>query len=163
MAHEDYAAAAQELIGPGESVEAAGVFGLQDDYKGIALGGVATSIAMPDKAAPGLAGLGAAASIEMSRRKNAEAQGVSVRMLVAVTDRSIHLMSMHAVGGDPRELLMSFDRADTEVEVSRFGLSKRLKLTDPKSGQHIGLTGNTARFAYGAKGDKTVFDALGAS
>ena len=35
MTHEDYVAEAQALIGPGETVEAAGVFGLQDDYKQI--------------------------------------------------------------------------------------------------------------------------------
>ncbi len=161
MAREDYVADAQKLIGPGETVEAAGVFGLQDDYKAIAAGGVATAIATPHGAPPGLAGLGAGAGIAISREQNAEAQGVTVRMLLAVTERSIHLMSMHAIGGGPKKLLMSFDRAETKVETSRFGLSRRLELTEEKTGQHIGLTGNTAHFTYGAKGDKTVFEALG--
>lgn len=162
MAHEDYVAEAQALIGSAETVEAAGVFGLQDDYKGIALGGVATALVTPEQAGPGLAGLGAGASIAISREKNAEAQGVSVRMLLAVTERSIQVMSMHAMGGGPQKLLMSFDRARTKVEVHHFGLSRRIKLSDPETGQHLGLTGNTARFSYGAKGDKAVLEALGA-
>jgi hypothetical protein len=162
MAREDYVAEAQALIGLEETVEAAGVFGLQDDYKGIALGGVATALVTPEDAGPGLAGLGAGASIAISREKNAEAQGVTVRMLLAVTERSIHVMSMHQVGGGPQKLLISFDRARTKVEVHHFGLSRRIELTDPESGQHLGLTGNTARFTYGAKGDKAVLEALGA-
>ena len=162
MAHEDYIAEAQALIGPEETVEAVGVFGLQDDYKGIALGGVATALVTPDNAGPGLAGVGAGASIAISRERNAEAQGVTVRMLLAVTAQAIHVMSMHQLGGGPQQLLMSFDRAGTEVEVHRFGLSRHIKLTDPETGQHLGLVGNTARFTYGAKGDKAVLEALGA-
>jgi hypothetical protein len=69
MSHDDYVAEARALIGPEETVEAAGVFGLQDDYKGIALGGVATALVTPEDAGPGLAGLGAGASIAISRRR----------------------------------------------------------------------------------------------
>jgi hypothetical protein len=162
MGHEDYVAEAQQLIGPGETVEAAGVFGLQDDYKEIALGGVAAAVATPADAGPALAGIGGAAAIDVARRENAAAQGVTVRMLLAVTESSVHVFSMPAMGGGPQKLLMSFDRGHTEVETKRFGLARRVKLTDPQTGQHLGLTGNTARFTYGAKGDKAVLEALGA-
>lgn len=162
MAHEDYVAEAQELIGPGETVEAAGIFGLQDDYKAIALGGVATAAVTPDGGGPAFAGIGTAANLEISRHRNAEAQGVTVRMLLAVTESQIHVFSMREIGGGPQQLLMSFDRANTKVEVHRFGLARRVELSDPESGQRLGLTGNTARFTYGAKGDKAVLEALGA-
>ncbi len=162
MASEDYVAEAQALIGPEDTVEAAGVFGLQDDYGQIALGGLATAVATPDGAGPALAGIGGGAAVAISRERNAETQGVTVRMLVAVTERSIQVMSMHAMGGGPQQLLMSFDRSRTQVEVKRFGLSRRVELSDPETGQHLGLTGSTARFTYGAKGDKAVLEALGA-
>ncbi len=162
MTHEDYVAEAQALIGPQETVEAAGVFGLQDDYKQIALGGLATAVATPEDAGPALNGIGAGGAVAISRERNAEAQGVTVRMLLAVTASSIHVFSMHQMSGGPQQLLMSFDRAHTQVEVKHFGLSRKVKLTDPESGQHLGLTGNTAHFTYGAKGDKAVLEALGA-
>lgn len=162
MAHEDYVAEAQALIGPGETVEAAGVFGIQDDYKQIALAGLATAVATPDGAGPALDGIGAGASIAIARDRTAEAEGVTVRMLLAVTESRVHVFSMHQIGGGPQALLMSFDRGSTEVEVKRFGLSRRIDLSDPQTGQHLGLTGNTAHFTYGAKGDKAVLEALGA-
>lgn len=162
MSGENHIAEAQELLGSGERVEAAGIFGLQDDYKAIALGGLATATVTPDGGGPAFAGIGTAANLEITRHREADAQGVTVRMLLAVTASQIHVFSMKEFGGGPQQLLMSFDRGRTQVEVKRFGLARRVKLTDPETGQHLGLTGNTARFTYGAKGDKAVLEALGA-
>jgi hypothetical protein len=50
--------------------------------------------------------------------------------------------------------------AVTEVEAKKFGLSRRLDLKDTSSGQEIGLTGSTARFAIGGKADKAVLAPL---
>jgi hypothetical protein len=157
---DELAAAAQEILGNGETVTAAGAFALQDSYAAVTAGMLTADAALPGKDNPLMGGIGNLAGLEAGRRANAAAKGVTERMLVAVTDRSIHLLSLTAMGSTPQKLLMSFDRASTEVEVKKFGLSRRLHLKDTGSGQELGLTGSTARFAIGGKGDKAVLAAL---
>lgn len=161
MAREDLLAAAQALIGADDPVTAAGVLGLQDDYAAITVGGIVSGIATPDAASPVLAGAGAAASLKATRQESARSQGLTVRMLVVVTARSIHILSLPMAGNTPQKELMSFERGGTKVEISKFGLSRRLKLTDSGSGQHLGLTGSAAPFSSFSKGDKAVLAELG--
>lgn len=161
MGRTDLVAAAQEAIGPEETVRAAGIFGLQDNYAAITVGGLVTDIAIPGNN-PAPAGVGAAAGVEGSRQANAVAKGVTVRMLVAVTARTIHVFALPLAGSTPQKELMRFDRGATSVEVKKFGLSRKLKLTDRNDGRHLGLTGSTARFSSAAKGDKAVLAELAA-
>lgn len=160
MARTDLIAAAQEALGSEETVRAAGVFGLQDNYAAITAGGLVTDVLMPDGGNPALAGVSGAAGIELGREANAARKGVTVRMLVAVTERTIHVFALPMAGDVPQKELMSFDRGATSVEVRKFGLSRKLKLTDRNSGRHLGLTGSTARFSSAAKGDKAVLAEL---
>jgi hypothetical protein len=157
---DELATAAEEVLGNGEAVTAAGAFALQESYAAVTAGLLTADAALPGKGNPLIGGIGNVAGIEAGRRANAAAKGVTERMLVALTDSKIHLFSLTAMGSTPQKLLMSFDRATTEVEVKKFGLSRRLNLRDTGSGQEIGLTGSTARFALGGKGDKAVIDAL---
>ena len=156
----DYTAAVQALIGPEEQIEALGLFALQDNYKAITAGGMAGGSAVPGGSNALAGALGNAAGMEAGRQANAAAQGVTERMLIAVTGGSIHVLAMPMVGGEPERELMRFDRANTDVEVKRFGLSKRLHLTDRASGHELKLQGTTAKFAPGAEGDKAVLAAL---
>jgi hypothetical protein len=157
---EELTAAAEEILGNGETVTAAGAFALQESYAAVTAGMLTADATLPANGNPLVGGIGNLAGLEAGRRANAAAKGVTERMLVAVTDRSIHLLSLTAMGSTPQKLLMSFDRTNTEVEVKKFGLSRRLHLKDTVSGQEIGLTGSTARFAIGGKADKAVIDAL---
>jgi hypothetical protein len=157
----DYTAAAQELIGADEQITALGLFELQDNLKAVTVGGMAGSAGVGGRN-PLVGALGNAAGMEAGRQANAEAQGVSERMLVAVTDGSIHILAMPMVGGMPERELMCFDRAGTDVEVKRFGLAKHLHLTDRASGHELKLQGATAKFAPGSEGDKAVISELSA-
>lgn len=156
---EELATAAEKILGNGETVTAAGAFALQESYAAVTAGLLTADATLPGNN-PLMGGIGNVAGIEAGRRANAAAKGVTERMLVAVTDRSIHLLSLTAMGSAPQKLLMSFNRTSTEVEVKKFGLSRRLHLKDTASGQEIALTGSTARFAIGGKADKAVIDAL---
>ena len=120
-----------------------GAFALQDNYKAIAAGGAASSL-LPGHDSPLLAGLEGAGAIEASRHANAAAHGVSERMMVCVTEKEIYVFALRSpMGNDPQELRASFDRAGAEVEVKRFGLAKRLHITE--GDQKMFLQGSTAR------------------
>jgi hypothetical protein len=152
---------AQSAIGPEETVLAAGVFGLQDNYAAIALGGVVSG-AVASELPGGAMGdaVAGAAGIHMTRQVVAANKGVTVRMLVAVTDTYIHLFALGNLGSDPERELMRFTRASTQCHVSKFGASRQLKLRDEAANQEIGLTGSAAFFSAYTEGDKAVLTTL---
>lgn len=154
-------AKAQSVLGTDEPVLAAGIFGLQDGYRAITAGGLAGS-SIGSAAVGGIAGgvVGNVAGMHAARELRAEAQGVTVRMLVAVTEQHIHILDW-ATGSGPSEVLRSFDRAGTDVEIKKFGLSRRITLHSSADGHMLALTGTTAAFSAEAKGDKAVLSALG--
>jgi hypothetical protein len=154
---------AVEVIGGGEEILAAGIFGLQDDYVKIAVSGVATgaTAAALDVSNPLAQGAVAGVTLHETRRLNAEGKGLTVRMLVAVTANAIHILDRTELGATTRELLR-FDRATTAVQVTKFGLSRHLNLADGSAGTSIGLTGSAAVFSPEAAGDKLVLHALSA-
>jgi len=153
--------AAQQFLGGSENVVAAGVFGLQDNYAAVMAGGLAAG-AIADTLPGGAVtdGVLAGAGVHAARSLNADAKGVSVRMLVAVTEQSIHLLSLSATGSTPERALMTFARATTHCEVSKFGASRHVKLSDSATRQEIGLTGSAAFFSAYAEGAKAVLSAL---
>ena len=152
---------AAQIIGTGEEILAAGIFGLQDDYAKIAVAGVATggAAAALDIDGPMAQGAMAAGTIHEARRASAEKSGVTVRMLVAITPTTIHVLDRTELGKTTREL-MCFDRATTAVQITKFGLSRHLNLADDALDRRIGLTGSTAFFSPEAKGDKLVLHLL---
>jgi hypothetical protein len=152
-------AEAAQVIGVDEEIIAAGIFGLQDDYAKIAVAGVATGAVESalHLDSPAAAGLGGVVAIEASRQVHAKEEGVRVRMLVAVTPSRIHVLDRSTTGSTQREL-MSFDRADTAVQITKFGLSRHLNLAQGE--QRLGLTGSVAAFSAEAGGDKLVLQLL---
>ena len=153
----------QNVLGGGDEILAAGIFGLQDDYAKLAVAGVATGAAtaalnvedpLANAAAFGVA-------THETRRLNAEGQGLTTRMLVAVTASAIHILDRNDLGQTTRELLR-FDRATTAVQVTKFGLSRHLNLTDAQAGTSIGLTGSAAFYVPETAGDKLVLHLLSA-
>ncbi len=153
---------AQTALGSDHTVVAAGVFGLQDNYKAIFVGGLASSAVArrsPRGRTPTDA-VTAAAGIHVTRQVMAENQGVTVRMLVAVTHESIHLFALGATGSEPKHELLAFNRATTTCEEKKFGASRKLKLTDSASGHEIGLVGSAAFFSPYTEGDKAVLSEL---
>lgn len=164
MPHEaELIAKAQAALGSDHAVVAAGVFGLQDNYAAIAAGGLVASSAADELHGGAVTGaLAAGAAVHVTREVMAEREGVTVRMLVAVTETSIHLFALGQTGSDPKHELMRFERATTRCEESKFGASRHLKLTDSATGQELGLTGATGFLSSYAEGDKAVLAALGA-
>lgn len=143
-----------------QPVLAAGVFGLQDDYVAVTLGGAGASAALGTVTDPGpLADAAAAAAgIHVAREANAASQGLAVRMLVAVTDSSIHLLQFG--NGTVTGELLPFDRQTAHVEVSRFGASRRVRLEDPATGTHVEITGSTGFLSSESAADKLVLALL---
>ena len=154
---------ATKVLGGGEEVLAAGIFGLQDDYAKLAVAGVATGAATGalDVTNPVAGGVAFGVATHETRRLNAESQGFTVRMLVAVTSSAIHILDRTELGATTRELLR-FDRATTAVQVTKFGLSRHLNLADEKAGTSIGLVGSAAFYVPETAGDKLVLHLLAA-
>jgi hypothetical protein len=159
MDEADLIAEAQGLVGANEVIEAAGPFGLQDNYRDIAVSGLAAGSLAPDNALGGA--ITGGAGVAMGQEMNARDQGVTVRMLVAVSATRIHVFALSQMDKHPGRELMVFERERTDVELKKAGLEKHLNLRDRESGQHLGLTGSTARIAYGSKSTKAVLAALG--
>ncbi len=164
MSHpEDLITAAQARLAKADTTEpviAAGAFALQDNYRAIAAGGLASSF-LPGHDNPLAAGLEGAGAIEASRHANAAAHGVSERMMVCVTEANIYVFALRSpMGNEPEELLATFDRAGAQVEVKHFGLARHLHIVEGEN--KMFLQGSTARISPDAGGDKSVLAELAA-
>jgi len=155
-------AAAESFLGTEETVRAAGIFGLQDDYAAIAVAGAATGLALGAVGSdnPILAGATAGLTVHATRDAMAKRQGLTTRMLVAVTDRSIYVLD-YPDSGIPTQEFFCFDRVHCTVQITKFGASRHLNLAEPATGEHIGLTGSTGFLSSVSKGDKAVLEILG--
>ncbi|CAB4764775.1 unannotated protein [freshwater metagenome] len=155
---------AEQILGSdlseNDKVLAAGIFGLQDDFTATAVASVAGATIADSLTENSLAeGVGAAAAVHATREAHAGAQGVTVRMLVAVTHNSLHILDW-VTGSGPTKQLFRFDRASTDVQITKFGLSRHLNLRDSAAGTSLALTGTTLVFSAEAKGDKLVLHLL---
>jgi hypothetical protein len=151
--------AAAETYLNGEVI-AAGIFGLQDNYGLITAAGAATAVTtdaagIDNPVADGVAG---AAAVHAAREVNAQAQGLDVRMVVAVTESTIHILNWH--DGACTKQFAQFDRATARVEITRFGASRRVTLADAQTGQELHLTGSTGFLSSESAGDKLVLALL---
>ncbi len=149
-------AKAAVVLGDTESILAAGIFGMQNNYLALTVGGVVGG-AVGGGGATGV--VGNAAGMHAARDLNAKSQGVTLRMLIVVTPDHIHVLDWQT-GSGPTRLMRSFDRVNTAVEIKKFGLSRRLQLQDRISGDSIALTGSASALSAEAKGDKAVLAAL---
>jgi hypothetical protein len=148
------------ILGDDSEIVAAGIFGLQDDPLTVSAAGVVGS-GVGDLITnnPVMAAAGGAGAMHAARAGVAASQGLTVRMLVALSDTRIHILDWLTGAGPTRELF-SFELTRTEVRVKKFGLSRRLTLRDTVSGRSLALTGTTAFFASESKGDKSVLRLL---
>lgn len=150
---------ARRVTPAGEEVLAAGVFAVQDDYVAnalAALGGSAVADDLFDS--PVAEGVGAAAGIRAAREAHAAGQGVSLRMLLAVTPDHIRLYRLGTTGETPGEELMSFTRANCEVQLDKFGASEHLDLRE--GDKEMKLTGGVGLLAAYKDGNKKVVKEL---
>ena len=153
---------ASAIVGDGQQIVAAGIFGLKDDYVAVGLGTVAGASVGDVLLDSSLAGaVGGAAGMHATRSALAASRGLTVRMLVAVTPEHIRVLDWDT-GSGPTKELVSFHRSSTEVKVSKFGLSRHLELHDSDSGRSLTLSGSTAPFASESMGDKAVLKELSA-
>lgn len=155
----DLIAKAAAVIGPDEPILAAGIFGLKDDYLqtgAAAVAGGEVGALVGDSTTSALASV---AALHMARDAKAAEDGVTVRMLLAVTATRIHVLDWET-GSGPTGELRSFGRATTAVQITKFGLSRHLALHDTATGQDLTLTGTIAFYVSESKGDKTVLELL---
>ncbi len=153
-------AKATAILGADQPVLAAGIFGLKDDYVAVGLGTAAgASLADVVLDNPIASGVGGAAGMHATRSAIAASQGLTVRMLVAITAEQIRVLDW-ATGSGPTKELLAFDRSSTDVKVTKFGLSRHVALHDSTTGQAVCLSGSTAPFASESKGDKAVLEVL---
>jgi len=151
---------AAETFLPEDTVLAAGIFGLQDNYVTVAavgLAGAATADAVGLEG-PLASGVVGAASIHAARDINADSQGLAVRMLIAVTVSTIHVLDWD--GSVVHKEFMAFDRASTDVTVTKFGASRRVHLKSADGKQELDITGSTGFLSSEAAADKLVLELL---
>jgi hypothetical protein len=149
----------QAVIGTEETVQAAGAFELADDYKKIAAGGLATGLLLPSN--PATDGVAAAGVLEAERYENAASQGVSQRMMVAVTDKSIYVYELPNMrGNDPGKQLFHFDRETAHVEVKKFGLARHVNISQGDGQDQLKLTGSSVVVNPDHNGDRAVLAEL---
>ncbi|MBK5287750.1 MAG: hypothetical protein JJE46_04705 [Acidimicrobiia bacterium] len=151
---------AQAVLGD-ERVLAAGTFALQDlvyaQAAGLTAGGLLA------ESLPGAAD--AAASVAASRtavKAAAAAQGVTVKLIVAVTDAHIYVMKW---GPEPTNdrIVHTFGRATTAVKITKFGLSRVVHLEDSSTGEEVELHASVARWTRQSGPDKHVLELLAAA
>ena len=146
----DLVFAAREVLGVGEEILAAGVFYLQDANDASLVSSVATH---PGE---GAAGEGQTLTLPSDDRRG------STPVLVAVTERAIHVMDWDGAGHSELELL-EFSRSSTTVQITRFGEHRHVNLADAPSDRRMGLIGSTAPHDPSASGDKLVVHLLAGS
>lgn len=152
---------AQGILGDEEQVLAAGYFALHDLLAAQIAGGTTGAIgaSMVDSTA-GTA-LGAGFGGLAAKKAAAEAQGVTIQLIVAVTEDHIHVLNRDT-DGRLADHVAAFDRTTCEVDVTKFGLSRNVRLTDPASGARLDLVGGVSPLAVTSKGDKAVLGLIAA-
>ena len=152
---------AQSVTPAGEEVLAAGVFAIQDDFVANAIGAIGGSAIAGELIDNPLAeGAGAAAGIRAAREGHAATEGVSLRMLVAVTNSHIRLFRLSAMGETPGEELMNFDRSTCTIDLSKFGASEHIELGE--GDKQMKLTGGIGLLSTYKDGNKKVVAELSA-
>lgn len=153
-------AEAEGILGTGEEILAAGYFGLHDligaQIAGCAAVGLAGSTLDATSGAIG-AGLGGAVAV----KAYAESRGVTVKMIVAVTADSIHVLNRDTGGRLPSHVA-TFDRQACHIDISKFGLSRIIALSDTQFGGTLEIEGGVNPISALSKGDKAVLKVLAA-
>jgi hypothetical protein len=182
---QEYLAKAQAVIGDAESVLAASLMAPQDKtgeliwsiLKGSIAGEVAGGIA-GSTIGLGEEGLDVGGTIGMlrgmhaERRANAEAQGLTPVLLVAVTEHTIQLLdwprpdqtaylALSETSITPTTVLKVLDRSTTVATTTSVGLTVLLYLGNTATGESIALQGTKGSASADGKPTKAVLAALG--
>ena len=161
---EEYLEAAAQQALPGEDVQAAAIFGLQD-----AIYGMLAGAAVGNQAGDALRHLGPVgdvaglavdvAAIRGGKKVMAKASGdMTVGLLVAVTATRIVVFNWDGDGATEEKA--SFDRATTEVIVKRLGLSKIITFAPTDGSAGLKLHGTTMGVKKQSGPDKLVLHLL---
>ncbi|MBM3658414.1 MAG: hypothetical protein FJW95_02780 [Actinobacteria bacterium] len=143
---------------PGEAVEAAGIFSWQGLLVAGTVGVAAGATAGDLLAGGGGEAVGAALGYRAAVEAAAASQGMTVRLLVVVTPDSVRVLRWE--GDDAGAEVRRFDRATTDVHVSKMGLSRILTLHDTVTNESFALHGSVAPFSVQSKPDKVVLHLL---
>ena len=143
---------------PGEEVLAAGIFSWQGLLAAQTAGVVAGAVAGDLLAGAGASAVGGAVGGRAAVEATAAAEGMTVALLVALTESAIHVLRWE--GDDAGAALRRFDRATTDVHVSKMGLSRILTLHDTATNESFALHGSVAPFSAQSKPDKVVLHLL---
>ena len=130
-------AKAQAVIGD-DPVLVAGVFGCEELVASQVAGGTLGAMAL-GHANPLASGIGAAVGGYTLRAADARSQGMTLKLVVAVTASTIYVLNWsddHGLDAVYRQ----FDRSSTTVAVKHFGLSRIVTLTDPATSDRLGST-----------------------
>ena len=138
-------------------VLAAGVFGLQDLVYAQAAGNVAGGLLADGATGAVAAGVGG----RIAKEAAADAAGVTLQLLVAVTPSTISVLNRDP-GSGLAPVVLELPRSSTEVTIKRFGLSRLVHLHDLDSGAEVTLHASAAPFRAQSKADAVVLHLLAA-
>ncbi len=151
-------AEAQQVLGHEEIVLSAGVFGLQDLTYDMVYGGIAGGVAAEMIGGEEVAAVGTLFGSLLAKKAAAEAQGVTLKLIVAVTAARIHVLNWNDSAGDRQ--VASFNRATATVKVKHFGLSRIVTIDDAASGAHMKLHASASPLTAQTGPDQDVLAAL---
>lgn len=152
---------AQGILGDDEQVLAAGYFALRDLVGAQIAGGTAGAVGGSFLDSTAGSAIGAGLGQMAAKKAYAESQGVTIQLIVAVTEAHIHVLNRDT-DGRLADQVARFDRGSCQVGIEKFGLSRHVTLTDPASGASLQLVGGVSPLAVTAKGDKAVLGLLAA-
>ena len=178
---QEYRAKAQAVVGDAKTVLAASLMAPQDKtgaliwsmLKGEVAGGIAGSTIGLGEEGMDLGGtVGMLHGMHAGRRANAEAQGLTPVLLVAVTERTIELLdwprpdqtaylALSETSITPTRVLKVLDRATTVATTASVGLTVLLYLGNTATGESIALQGAKGSASADAKPTKAVLATLG--
>ena len=183
----EYLAKAQATIGDSEQVLAASLMAPQDktgeliwsilksSIKGEIAGGLTGSlVGLGEEGMEAGGTVGMLKGMHSERRENAERQGLTPVVLVAVTDTNIQILdwprpdqTMYVAITEssivPTRVLKVLERASTVVTKESSGLTTLLYLGNTETGESIALQGSANRATADGKPTKAVLEELGIS
>lgn len=128
---------AQQELGHEEIVLNAGVFGLEDLTHDMVYGGTAGGLAASMIGGAEATAVGTLFGSLLAKKAAAEARGVTLKLIVAVTAGRIHVLNWDDRAGDRQ--IACFNRATATVRVKHFGLSQIVTIDDAASGARMKL------------------------
>lgn len=147
---------AQDYLG--EKIEAAGIFGLQAAYMPLLGGSSQPDLAVIPAANPTLKEMLEAEQGRVSWSAERRAGDLAARIMVALSEQGIHIISLKPETYYPHKQLMVFERADTQVEVVEVSSETLLNLQSGRG--EIGLTCSLQPFSRYAGGNRAVIQSL---